>query len=112
MKKERDLELKLKQQIDFMSKGSRQIIRCKSTKVLSQNGSQQSFLQRNFYKSKDKRADSRFEEKSNMTARVQNQSKKDLYKFNDYIRDISGSKISFLNQTSRNQDNGKVLFSP
>jgi hypothetical protein len=47
-----------------------------------------------------------------MTARVQNQSKKDLYKFNDYIRDISGSKISFLNQTSRNQDNGKVLFSP
>ena len=95
MKKEMELDLKMKQSRDLMSKGSKQIIRESNKHGLSKSASQHSFLQRNFYRQKDKRADSRITEKSNMTGRLK--SRRDLSKLNDYVRDISGSKISFLN---------------
>ena len=53
-----------------MSKGSKQIIRDGSKHGLSKSASQHSFLQRNFYRQKGKRAESRITDKSNMTARL------------------------------------------
>lgn len=90
-----------------MSKGSKQIIREGRKHGLSESASQHSFLQRNFYRQKGKRADSRITDKPNMTSRLKSQkSRRDLSKLNDYVRDISGSKISFLNYTWKLQLKG------
>ena len=60
----------MKKSSDLMSKGSKQIIREGSKHGLSKSASQHSFLQRNFYRQKGKRADSRITDKTNMTARL------------------------------------------
>mmetsp|Transcript_39100 Transcript_39100/g.59631 ORF Transcript_39100/g.59631 Transcript_39100/m.59631 type:complete len:169 (-) Transcript_39100:1627-2133(-) len=77
----------------FMSNGSKKIIRDNS-RTLNKSNSQTSFLNRNFFRptAKARQASMSKESRNNRTAR-------DLSASNSYMRDMSGSKISFLNSS-------------
>lgn len=82
---------------------------------MNKSNSQSSFLQRNFYNIKDKKDQSIT--RSVMKDYDGKSKTRDLSATNSYIRDISGSKISFLNSSCINgnklyDQNGEKLFSP
>lgn len=110
-RKERSLQRK-----DFMSSGSKKIIRSLS-RTLDKSQSQTSFLQRNYYnpheRSKAKGELSLLDQRRVPQERELSASKAGI------ARDMSGSKISFLNSSAggvvgRNNRgvNGERLFSP
>jgi hypothetical protein len=72
-------------------------------------------LQRNYYNPKEKRASRASAGKLDVS---QEGHRRDLSSSNTYARDISGSKVSFLNSTTSNTNgkirdhSGKVLFKP
>ena len=98
-----------------MSVGSKKLMQQKSTLSLNKSQSQNSFLQRNYYNPKEKRASRASASKLDITGESR---RRDLSASNTYARDISGSKVSFLNSTTSQTGNkvrdekGQVLFKP
>lgn len=78
---------------DLMSKGSRKILGSKS---VNRSRSQTSFLQRNYYGAREK-SQSRLSamERDRSASRTRDNSVS-----HNYLRDMSGNKISFINSTS------------
>ena len=100
----------------FISKGSQRIMREKSvTSDRSQGG--QSFLQRNYYGAKAGGREGRSQLSSRMDTSRQGGRQSSAASTNNYLRDISGNKISFLHSTQDEKgpvydSQGNRLFSP
>ena len=96
-----------------MSKGSKRIIRDQSQKSMNKSASQNSFLQRNYYSLKD-----RDTSRSRVSKPRDGSRTRDLSASNNYMRDMDGSKLSFLNSSRSGYlekpkgPNGERLFSP
>ena len=100
-------------QKNFISKGSERIMREKSRTM---DKGENSFLQRNFYTNRDKSNTSNIDRRRD---RSDNQRARDLSATNDFLRDISGTRVSFLNSSQTSQygknyygSNGEKLFKP
>lgn len=86
-----------------MAKGSRKILENKSaTRSLAKSSSQNSFLRRNYYEPLSNRGKSAMDRDRSQKNLSQNTLVKDepSKAYNKYVRDISGTKVSFLNNTS------------
>lgn len=102
-----------------MSKGSRKIMQEKS-RTLNASNSESTFLQRNYYNPRDKSLTNSVSRLSNMDrGRDVKRRARDLSASSNYLRDISGSKMSFLNSSTASQrganvfgSHGERLFSP
>ena len=98
---------------DLMSKGSKRIIRDQSQKSMNKSASQNSFLQRNYYSRKD-----RDKSRSGLSNPRGGSKTRDLSSSNTYMRDMDGSKLSFLNSSRSGYlekpkgPKGERLFSP
>lgn len=91
---------------EFTNPGSKKILR-DTSRTLSKSASHNNFLERNYYGMKDKSA-----------SRITNNDRSDRSRTRDlsatnhkYVRDMSGSKISFLNSTSNIIGKGKHNYS-
>jgi len=87
-----------------MSKGSRKIMQEKS-RTMNGSNSESTFLQRNYYNPRDKSLTNSISRLSNMDnkgvrGRDKKQRDRDLSASSNYLRDISGSKMSFLNSST------------
>jgi hypothetical protein len=103
----------------FMSKGSKRIMQDKS-RTLNASNSESTFLQRNYYNPREKSLTNSISRLSNMAqGRDMRKRARDLSASSNYLRDISGSKMSFLNSSTASQrganvfgSHGERLFSP
>ena len=92
-----------------MSKGSRKILREKS-RTLNGSRSESNFLQRNYYNPRDKSLTNSISRLSNFGKGDKNRRARDLSASSNYIRDISGSKMSFLNSSTNSLPGTKAVF--
>ena len=92
-----------------MSKGSKRIIQ-ENSKTMNGSNSDSNLLERNYYNPRDKSLTNSVSRLSNMGRRDTNNRARDLSASSNYIRDISGSKMSFLNSSTNSLTGGKVMF--
>jgi len=93
-----------------MNAGSKKLLRDNS-RTLSKSASQNQFLDRNYYSVKDR---SQITSTSRITDNARDRSAtsrtRDLSASHNYVRDISGGKVSFLNSTRNLHTKGRAVY--